>query len=753
MTGRFLLILPLFFVVNTFSLGSLEEKFLEMQKRKAQDIQNLSPSQIDSIKNLQEKPGKQSETLQSESSKLDSLIQGPVDPDSALVDPLDTLDEKPKRYSQQIFLRSPGPNFGTTISNTGRSHVLGPGDQITLSLWGDKEKEYQLTLNPAGKVFIEGIGLVSLNGNSVDIAENKLRKRLSRIYSGIKRGTAFVEISSTKAGPIKVFVLGEVQNPGGFVFASNTSIFSAMYQAKGPTDIGTVRNLKLTRGSKTFEIDLYAFLMEGTAMEPNTLQDGDVLFAKRAEILVDVQGDVGRPAMYELKKAESVKELLKFAGGLNPTAAIHRIMCRRVFENGRQDVIDLETPSKYLNDGSIFKFMDGDSVWVDKSTEWSKSTITISGAVKYPGVYQLKQLKNVADLVKQAGGLSEDGYLGRVHVLRILPDGSSKLFSYSLENTDLKEIDIEGRDVVIIYSKREMHLPDSVEIAGAVFKPGIYPYSEGMTVKGLILRAGGFLPEYEVGRAICFRSQPRERKVESVTVEMANGLKSDSKDFPLQARDFILVPTDPNWYKKEVVTLAGEFKYPGKYSLLHPEEKLISVIKRSGGLKEHAYVPGFRFYREQNNVGRVGVDLNEALNNSDSRANIPMLGGDSIYIPERQLTVKVIGEVGFPTSVLFKKGQDINYYIGKAGGYTRLSDKKRVIIEYANGETTKRKWLMKEPDPGSVIFVPDKPEPVPVNWFQGLNTLLATMSAGAALILSIIAIQDALEISSSGGGG
>ncbi|MBF0432863.1 MAG: SLBB domain-containing protein [Fibrobacteria bacterium] len=741
------LILLVFSSVCLFA--GLEDKALEMRALKEQGMLNLSARQIDSLKNAEGMADQQSQSKfyqhssSKRTSKLDSLIQKPLELDSLqLAQDSNLTDSLPKRYSQQIFARSPGSLFGSDYSAVGRSHTLGPGDGIVVSLWGDKEKEYNVSLNNAGKIFLEGIGLVSLDGLSVEAAEKKLKAKLSRIYSGIQQGTAHVEISQVNAGPIRVFVLGEVITPGGYIFGNNTSIFSAMYQAKGPTDIGTVRNMKLTRANDTLRVDLYDYLLKGIALSPNNLQDGDVLFASRAYALVEIEGDVGRPAIYELKKGEGIKELIEFAGHLNPSAATHPVTLSRIFENGKTDFIDLATPQDFLHGKAKFELKDGDKVKIAASSERSEEFITVAGPVKYEGTYQKEGINTVSDLVEKAGGLHEEAYLGRVHILRFNPDGSSELFSHTLEETSLKAIELKGKDNVILYSTKDMLIPDSVEIAGAVFNPGKYLYSKGMTMKGLILRSGGYLPEYEVGRAICFRPKVRERKVESIVVNLKDGLGNSGDEFQLEARDFILVPTDPNWYQKEVITLAGQFKYPGRYTLLYPDEKLASVVKRAGGLKTNAYVPGFRFFRKINNIGRVGIDLGKALDNDNSSYNITMLAGDSVYIPEQQTTVKVLGEVGLPTSVLYKKGESVKYYIDKAGGFTRKSDKGRVIVEYANGETTKSGMFMKDPDPGSIIFIPDKPEPKPINWLEGINAILATVTAGAALLISILAISN-----------
>ena len=747
------------------SAQSLEDKVSQSRKLQAQSLLGMDEQALDSalkVKRAQShKNGSHisNGANNSESSILEDLISAPksLEADTLISDSLakttaapdsmTKLKPKPspakpnKRYEQRIFRSVDRTAFSSANGAAGRDYVLGPGDAIIVSLWGDKENESELFLNNEGKIFMVGVGLVPLGGLNLSEAQVVLKEKLSKIYSGIGRGTAHVDISLSNAGPIKVFVLGEVKLPGGFVFRGNTSILSALYYAQGPTDIGTVRNLQLTRGGKKYAIDLYQYLIFGQSLSPNALRDGDILFSARAEILVDIEGDVGRPATYELKKGEGIKELLQFAGKLNATAASHRMVLQRIFPGGKFDYVDLAPPADYLTGKAKIELQDGDKIMVEKSTEPSLNFLTISGPVKYPGTYSADGVATVQDLVARAGGLREDAFLGRAHVVRFMPDGSSELFAYSLDTSRIENIVLQPKDNVILYSLKDMYIPDSVEVSGSVFNPGRYEYRNGMTAKDLVMQAGGFLPQHERGKMLVFRGDIHDRKVEQITLSVEDGLAKSAENFTLKARDLLNIPRDPQWYDKEVVTLEGLFMRPGKYALLYPGEKLASVVNRSGGFKENAYVQGARFFRSKDSVGRVGVDVQKGIRYPKGKANIDLVGGDSIYIPERSATVKVMGEVGFETSVLFQEGETVQYYIEKAGGFTRRSEKDKVVVQYANGETSREGYFNRKPDAGSVIFIPQGPEPIPINWFSGINTLLGTMGVAAAVILSIQAIK------------
>lgn len=740
---------------------SLEDKVSQARQLQAQSMMGVDQATLDSLVQVKKN---QAATRQGgvntrlseqalEQAILDSLIAGPQMLDSLEVE-FDTLSghsdtskirrkkkRLAKRYEQRIFQAVDKSAFSSATGAVGREYILGPNDGVTVSLWGDKEKEYPLTLNAEGAIFLEGVGLIPLAGLNVGEAEKRVRERLARIYSGITRGTTQVNLTVGRVGPKKVFVLGEVKKPGGYVFSGHTSILTTLYFAEGPTDIGTVRNLVLNRGGKKYPLDLYDYLLRGETLKPDVVQDGDIVFAARADILVEVSGDVGRPAIYEMKKNEGMKDLLTFAGGLNATAASQKMTLQRVFEDGKTDYIDLPPPQDFINGKSKFPLRDGDKVLIEKSTEPTRNYFTINGPVKYPGTYQSEGIASVAQLIEKAGGLREDAFLGRVHVVRFHPDGSSELFAYAIRETSTESIQLQPKDNVILYSVKDMYLPDSVEIAGSVFNPGKYEYRKGMTVKDLVMQAGGFLPEHESGKALVFRGDAHERKVKQVEVSMGDGLNKDEKNQELQPYDVVHIPMDPRWYRKEVVVLNGLFKRPGKYALLYPGEKLASVVERAGGFKDGAYIEGARFFRLKDSIGRVGVDVAHAVKHPKKKTNISLVGGDSLYVPEVSSTVKVIGEVGFETSVLYKEGAPTSYYINHAGGFTRRSEKNRVVVQYANGETSSEGTFNRKPDAGSVIYVPQGPEPKPVDWFAGLNAVLGTIGVAAAVILSIQAIS------------
>ena len=685
---------------------------------------------------------------------LDSLTQ--------LTDSLKN-DVLPDRYSQQIFYGEKADLFSSTTSRVGKDYPLKAGDKLSLAIWGDFEKEYFLAIDNRGAVFVEGIGRVSLNGSTLEEAEEKINARLSKVYSGIQNKTTKIALRLDDLSPIKVFLLGEVANPGSYVFHGNTSILLALYIAKGPNDIGSVRNIQVTRDGKRFNMDLYEYLFSGQVPGASILKDGDIVYLPRAESLVKIEGDVGRPATYELKKNEGLKELLRYAGSLNATVAPMGATVTRLLENGSKEVLNLEEVKGYL-DSRQFKLQDGDEISIPQSTESLIQSVAILGAVKYPGSYEYKDSITVKDLIDIAGGVKEGAFEERTQILRTKQNGTYELFGYSLDNK--KDFYLKALDTIFVYSEREMLRKDSVFISGAIKKPKGYPYYQGMTVKDLILLSGGFTPDRESGKVRLERVISGQKDVEVLFLSIDDDYKARDGKVHLKPFDRVAIPKDPKFYRQEMVSLSGSFFRPGNYSLIKSDETLKSLVQRVGGFQTTAYLMGAQFYRRKSFVNKelldsltsqglepsvidsvirnnmlhkrylIGVNLVDAIEKNNLH-NIPLRDGDSLHVPTNQVAVHIDGEVGSPGFVLFKPGEDVLYYIYRSGGTTITGDIDRVILTYANGEKTTLDNIYRDPDAGSKILVPRKTPDPPTDW---LKILTSTTTIVGSLVSTLILI-------------
>jgi len=644
--------------------------------------------------------------------------------------------KKPRRFVQDIFRNSDPSVFASHSGAVGATYQLGSGDEIILTLWGQKEARYNLTLDRDGQVSVEGIGVVSLNGQNLSSATELLRKRLQRIYSGLGSGGVNMDVTLGKLKQVRVFVVGDVVRSGGFMLSGNTSVFAALYQAKGPSDLGSERSILVTRGGKELAFDLYDYVFYGKKPVGDVLQDGDVVRVPRRGALVEMRGDVGRPGLYELKEKEGAKELIGFAGGLNATTAKAPISVLRVFENGRVDAVKLPTPQEVLS-GASAPLKDGDVVQVFPGKDPSASTVAATGLVRFPGSFPFAEGMTAAELLTQCGGLSRDAYGERLLLSRRLSSGLREQSRFSYENAG--SVLLQALDSIVVYDRREMAFRDSVRITGAVQRPGIYVWLSGMTVKDLILKAGGFKLDAEFGNVRVESPIAGARKSKVEYLPLDSSLATKSADQPLLPQAHIEVPYNPSLTRLELVEVRGWVERPGSYGLRESGERFSSLFERVGGLRPDAYLEGARLIRGDSLAGRIQIDFNKALAEKGGYDDLPLRGGDIIVIPMRPATVSVKGRVNSPRNIVWRDGKSWKWYIQQAGGYSDSADEDRVYVRFADGSVeTRDGGISSKPNPGSEVIVPFRKPPEPTtfgNVLTGLNTLMATIMTGLGIFL------------------
>ncbi|HMB71610.1 MAG TPA: SLBB domain-containing protein, partial [bacterium] len=295
---------------------------------------------------------------------------------------------------------------------------------------------------------------------------------------------------------------------------------------------------------------------------------------------------------------------------------------------------------------------------------------------------------------------------------------------------------LRPRDEVTVHSIWALRDEEKVSIYGAVRAPGAYELRENMTLRDLILQAGGLGERAFLEYAEVSRVDPGEgtaRGAEIVRIPLgADYLSKREDDFRLRAYDNVFIRENPNYELQRNVTLTGEVRFPGVYSLMRPTETVAEVITRAGGLAETAYAEGFQLYRVRDGIGRVALDLRRALKDPRSKDNVILFAGDSLHVPQEPKTVTVKGEVGYPTSLVFDPGWSIGDYVEHAGGTTDRADRGQTRVIYTTGAAArvKRFWFDPEVRPGSTIIVPRKEER-DVNWgnvFRDTTSILASLA-------------------------
>lgn len=655
-------------------------------------------------------------------------------------------------FSLENLTFQPNMNLATPTN-----YILGAGDHVIIDVWGSAQESYEGDISPDGVVVIEGVGPIHLGGLSVSAATARLRSVLGRYYSDCK---VSLSVGSTRS--IQVQVVGEVNMPGTFTLSSLSTSFNALYAAGGISDIGTLRDIKVYRGGRQIaSIDVYDYLLHGNVKGDVRLQDNDVIVVGPYDCLVNVRGKVKRPMFYEMKSHESVATLIEYAGGFAGDA--YKKNVRLIRKNGNE--YSIHTIDEFDMKG--FTVSDADSIFVDSVVARFSNMVEIRGAVFHAGMYQLGgNISTVRELVNVADGLREDAFLGRAVMHREKEDKTLEVLSVDIQgimNGTTPDIALRRGDVLYIPSKLDMVGEQTLKISGEVNYPGTFMYAENTTIEDLILQAGGPTEAASYSKVDVYRRindpnalEDSEDLTESYSFAVKDGFVVDGEaGFKLLPFDEVVVRKSPTYYEQQNVSIQGAVNFTGQYSMKTKQYKLTDLVKDAGGLSSLAYAKGARLERimtqeeklqreaslraqqialyeeslqsdnknfdinradtlltmklDLGNTQTVSIDLEAALKNPDGPDNVTLRDGDRLVVPQYSNTVKVSGDVMYPTAMNYKKGEKLSYYIKRAGGYGDNARKRRVYAIYMNGSVELLNHQSKKAvQPGCEIVVPSK---------------------------------------------
>ena len=699
----------------------------------------------------------------------------------------DRKKKKVKVFGRDIFNNKeltfePEMNIATP-----QNYRLGPGDAVFIEIYGASQKTIEGTVSPDGTITIEGFGPVQISGLTVKEANSRLRSTLGKRYSSSK-----ISLTVGQTRSIMVNVMGEVNNPGTYTLPAFATVFHALYMAGGTNDLGTMRNIKVYRNNSLVStVDIYDYILNGKLTGNVRLADNDVISVGTYDCLVNITGKVKRPMYYEMKKNESVATLLKYSGGF--TGDAYKKSVRLVRKAGKEySVYNIDE-----FDMSSFQLADADSVSVDSILQRYSNMVEIKGAVFRPGMYQVGgNINSVRTLIENADGLKEEAFTARAVMHRMKPDRTLEVIPVDVEGIlagRTADIPIQNNDVLFIPTKQEMMEEQTITIHGEVFYPGVYKYADNETLEDFVLQAGGLKQtastvKVDVARRIV---NPKALTTDSViartyTFALKDGFVIDGEPgFKLMPYDEVYVRKSPGFYKQQNVMVEGEVMFGGTYTLSKKNQRLSDLIKNAGGVNDRAYVAGARLERKMNEVERkrmetilkmareqaenleieaaaqnkkvdlensellkrfeipetysVGIELDKALSNPGSDADIVLREGDKLIVPQYTATVKINGEVMYPNTVGYQQGKKAKYYINQAGGYSNKAKKSQTYIIYMNGTIAKVSEGAR-PMPGCEIFVPQKK----------INTMtvaekLAIGSASASIATMIATLVNVLK--------
>lgn len=647
---------------------------------------------------------------------------------------------------------NPNLNFEPNLKlATPFNYVLGPGDELQISVYGVQEYSGTVPVTVEGNVNIQYVGQIPVSGMTIEAATQKIKGAIARVYSTVTSGQSRVGISLSRIRTIKVTIIGSKQ-PGNYSISSLATVYNALFLGGGPGKNGTYRNIELLRNNKIYKkIDIYNFLVNGNQSDNVGLKDNDVIRIPAYSQRVTLEGQVKRPGIFEMKSGETFKDLLSFASGFNEFAYTASV---NVLQKTGKDFKVKDIPS---SEYGIYKPLAGDVYRISKILNRFENRIRIEGAVFRPNTYSFYEGMRISDLISQADGLKEDAYTARATIVRTKSDLTTEVTNVNLRKAlsgdQEANILMKKEDVVSVYSILDFKDEYKITIDGEIKKPGIYDYYENLTLNDLLVQAGGLTgsasKRVEIARMIKSDeiNDANLNRVQLFNLEIVAGNNEQIKNFTLEPFDVVNIRRMAVYEKPEMVVVTGAVNYAGKYVLANKKEKIYDVIQRAGGLTSTANLDGVKIKRpiqakqieELENVNlnlgkkdsikskltkklkedlkyaTIPVDWRAITKDPTNKTNVTLFPGDEIEISVYNESVKVTGSVLLTSEIPYGKGKGFSYYLGAVGGTDAKGWKNKAYIIYPNGRAAVSSsffFIRSYPKvlPGSQIVVPEKPE-------------------------------------------
>ena len=516
-----------------------------------------------------------------------------------------------------------------SIGAANPDYLIGPGDEIIVMLWGETQFVQVLTVDKEGFIFIPEVGQVFVNGLNLNLLESKLFRVLSQSYASLNpnfgnKATTFLDVSLGNLRPLRIQVLGEVSQPGAYTVSPSATLFSALYYFNGPTNLGSLRDIRLIRNEKNIvTIDFYDYLLTGKKPNDQKLQHDDVVFIPKRIKTVSIEGEVNRPGIYELLDGETLLDIISMAGELKISAYLDRLQIDRIVPFDERELLGMDRTfidvdlNNVLSNEINFELQDGDRIQIFSVLNLRQNIVDIRGSVVRPGSYDIGTSLTLKDLIIKADSLLGDAYLDRVDVVRTGSDFSEELIKLNLgkvlEGDPGNNIFLQGLDRVRVYGLTEMIPKAFVSISGYVKNPGRYLLQENMTLYDLIFKAGGYIDsEFKkkayLGRAELVRKMDEGTEKEIVPFNL--GLVLDKKGIAsalLKPDDGVRIYSiDEIEGSTRYVSISGHVKSPGRYELYEGNMTLYDLIFKAGGyidseFKKSTYLDRAELIRRKEN--------------------------------------------------------------------------------------------------------------------------------------------------------
>lgn len=655
-------------------------------------------------------------------------------------------------FGSELFDK-PTLNFEPDLKMaTPMNYVLGPGDELEVSVYGVQEFEDNIPVSVEGKITIQYVGQIAVSGMTIEAATQKIKAAIAKVYSTVQSGQSKVSVSLAQIRTIKVTIVGGKQ-PGNYSVSSLATVYNALHLAGGPGKNGSYRNIELIRNNKVYKnVDIYKFLVKGDQSDNVSLKENDVIRIPAYSQRVTVEGEVKRPGIFEMKKGETFADLLSFASGFNEfayTASVNILQ-----KTGKEFKVHDVNESEF----KIYQPQLGDVVKVAKILNRFENRIQIEGAIFRPDYYSFTEGMRISELITRAEGLKEDAYTKRARIIRLKSDLTTEIVNVDLASAlsgDLNsDVLLKREDIVTVYSILDFREEYKITIDGEIKNPGEYEFYENLTLNDLVVQVGGLTgsasKRVEVARmrksdAI---DDADPKRVDVFELEIKEGNNEQIKNFELMPYDVINIRRMAVYEKPEMVKISGAISYPGKYVLANKRETVYNVVMRAGGLTSIANLKGMKIKRpikeeqieklmsvdlnltkedtlkgkkltkklkEELKYATIPVDWERIVKDKNHYSNVTLFSGDEIEVATYNEGVKVTGNVLLTSEIPYRSGKSFKYYLNAVGGVDNMGWKKKAYIIYPNGKAAVASSFLffrsyPKVTPDSQIVVPEKPE-------------------------------------------
>ncbi len=597
--------------------------------------------------------------------------------------------------------------FATNVSTfapvddvpVGPDYVLGPGDDLSINVWGPVETTVLRTVDRNGRIILPKVGDLRVWGLTFAQADRLIREQLSRYYRGFQTSMTMGRLRT-----VRVHVVGEVCQPGMYTLSALATLTNALFSAGGPTKLGSLRDIRLLRNHHMVgTLDLYEFLQRGDRSHDFRLESGDTIFVPTIGDVVAVAGEVKRPAIYELRGEVRVSDLIDMAGGITPRAYLKRVQVVRAQPSAERATTDVDLSRHYIQGdrASNPPVNAGDLVLIYRSDPRIYNLVRVDGAVKYSGAYELKPMMRISQLLPPDTLLPE-AFADRIEVARRRDDLSVEILPVDLRKawTGDRDHDLLLKPLDEVAIRSAYRAPRAVVVEGQVTRPGTYVIAEGERLSSVLERAGGFTDKAFLKGAVLTRADRRRAEQEQLDAFVR-----------LQEQRILATAS---------VTVVGADKDESQWrqqALQARREMLKALASRVA-------------------VGRIVVHLDEPAALRASPNDLVLADGDWLEVPPPPASVLVIGAVRSSTSVLYRDGADPEYYINRVGGMTKQADRKDIHIVKADGSAISGATPGHPIEPGDTVIVPPKEE----EKVRTLPTIRDVMQTVGGALLSFAAL-------------